>query len=139
MSKFDDGCIFCKIVKGEIPCHKVYEDEHYLAFLDIAPIDRGHAILVPKSHATDLLTLETEYLDKLGGVIAHLCGELIAKLAAVGLNVTSNIGARAGQIVMHTHFHLIPRYEGSDPLNWHSGAGDHGELAALAERIRAEE
>jgi len=138
MTGLDGNCIFCKIIIGEIPSHKAYEDERFLAFLDIAPIDRGHTVLIPKVHVENCLELPEEHLKAFGEVVSVLGKRLRERTGACALNILSNIGERAGQIVMHAHIHLIPRYEGDEPINWIPGEGDHTELAALAKRIRGE-
>eukprot|EP00898_Chlorokybus_atmophyticus_P005168 jgi/Chlat1/5652/Chrsp37S05476 len=109
-SSASDNCIFCKIVGGQLPSHKLLETEHALAFLDAFPMTKGHALLVPKQHFADMS-------DAPADVIANVCRELPKLASAVqsatgadGVNV--NNGAAAGQVVFHVHFHLIPRFEG---------------------------
>lgn len=113
-------CIFCRIIAGDIPSHKVYEDEHVYAFLDIGPLSEGHTLIVPKQHA--------ETLDQLSDDAAAACGLACKKIGAAvaaamncpGWNVLQNNGAVAGQEVMHVHFHLIPRAEGDGlGYRWH--------------------
>lgn len=131
-----EDCIFCKIIGQEIPCHKVYEDSHYLAFLDINPIDVAHTILIPKYHAENFLELPFEYMNKLGEIVAYLGSRILNTTGATGLNILSNVGERAGQIIMHAHFHFIPRYESDKPIAWTPNTGDHSVLAELAKKIR---
>lgn len=132
----DPACIFCRIITGELPSHKVHEDDLFLAFLDIAPMDEGHTVLVPKTHVNDILTLPAEYEAALGSVISRLGARLIQATGTASLNVLSNIGARAGQVVHHAHLHMIPRYPGDDSLNWTPGESSQEKLAELARQIR---
>jgi histidine triad (HIT) family protein len=105
------GCIFCRIVKGEVPCSKVYEDAHTLAFLDINPVSKGHTLVITKNHYPTVLEMpETE-----GVALAKASvkvGKAVKKAArADGINLLHNIGEAAGQLVFHAHVHLIPRFE----------------------------
>jgi histidine triad (HIT) family protein len=136
MDNLNGDCIFCKIIMQDIPCHSVYEDTHYLAFLDINPIDRAHTILIPKYHSLNFLELPDEYLNALGGVISKLGTKLLKSTDAVAMNILSNVGSRAGQIIMHAHLHFIPRYDSDEPLGWLSNACDHAKLAELVKKIR---
>ena len=102
-------CIFCKIVSGEVPALKVYEDEEYIAFLDINPRSKGHTLIIPKKHYETLLDMREE-IKSLGEVIKHISSQLVSKLNAQGFNVLNNNGEAAGQVVKHVHFHIIPRY-----------------------------
>lgn len=103
-------CIFCKIIDGEIPSYKVYENENILAFLDITPKTYGHTLVIPKKHYQDLLALNNCEINYLNEVIkvAKLMEE---KLEYAGINLVNNCGKVAGQEVFHVHFHLIPQYE----------------------------
>lgn len=103
-------CIFCKIIEGEIPSYKVYENEHVLAFLDINAKTFGHTLVIPKTHYRDILELQNtkvNYLDE----IVTVANILTDKLGCQGINLENNCGALAGQEVFHVHFHLIPRYQ----------------------------
>jgi len=103
-------CIFCKIVRGEIPSKKVYEDKDTLAFLDINPANPGHTLVVPKKHSEDLTKSGEEDITKAMHVVKKITATLKEKMNAIGVNVLQNNGKPAGQIVAHTHFHVIPRY-----------------------------
>src|SRR3989338_4923100 len=103
-------CIFCKIVKGEIPSKKVYEDKDTLAFLDINPANPGHTLVVPKKHSEDITKSGEEDISKAMHVVKKIVSDLKEKMSAIGVNVLQNNGKPAGQIVAHTHFHVIPRY-----------------------------
>lgn len=102
-------CIFCRIVAGEIPSRRVYEDEHAIAFLDLEPFKKGHTLVVPRRHVADALE-DAEVLASLAPAIAETGRLLTEKLGASGLNVLSNVGEDAGQSVFHLHVHLVPRY-----------------------------
>ncbi len=106
-----EDCIFCRIVKGEIPSEKVYEDEKFLAFADANPIKEGHSLIVPKEHFETLLDLEEEYSKEYMDVIKKVSKILVEKHDAEGFNVVLNKGRVAGQIIKHIHFHIIPRKE----------------------------
>lgn len=107
----DPDCIFCRIVAGDIPCHRLYEDEHALAFLDVGPVSRGHCLLIPKAHAVELDDLLPGPAAALGKAMPGLVAAVKTATGCDGLNVLQNNGAAAGQAVMHAHFHLIPRYK----------------------------
>lgn len=107
-----EDCIFCKIVKKEIPSHVVYEDENSMAFLDANPVNVGHTLLIPKKHFETMDKMGKEDFDKLTGVILKISGAMMG--AASGMNLVSNNGKVAEQIIPHVHFHLIPRSEGDE-------------------------
>jgi len=106
-------CIFCKIAAGEIPAHKVYEDESVVAFLDIAHFTQGHTLILPKSHHADLLDTPDEIVAKIAVLAKDLAANYKPTLSADGFNVNNNCGEVAGQEIMHYHVHLIPRYSDS--------------------------
>jgi histidine triad (HIT) family protein len=134
MSKAD--CIFCKIVAGELPASIVDEDEQTVAFMDINPATRGHALVIPRAHAADLLEIEPAQLAAVSIAARRLAGRVKERLGADGVNVINSCGAVAWQTVFHFHLHVIPRYEG-DPLRlpWTPTPGDSGEIAAAAARL----
>lgn len=105
-------CIFCSIVKGDIPNYTVYEDEKVLAFFDVNPTSVGHTLVIPKAHYSSLLTCDPEDLAYVMKVAQKLGNQLKEKLGADGMNILSNVGVAAGQSVEHFHVHLIPRYNG---------------------------
>ncbi len=105
-------CIFCQIIAGQIPSQKVYEDNEFVAILDIKPVSPGHTLLIPKTHCTDLFECPDELLATAGPVIKKLAAQLKAERRADGLNLAMNNGSAAGQIVPHAHIHLIPRFTG---------------------------
>lgn len=107
-------CIFCKIAAGEIPAHKVYEDDQVIAFLDIAHWTKGHTLILPKTHHVDLLDTPDEIVAKIAVLAKDLASNYKPTLHVDGFNTLNNCGEVAGQEVMHYHMHLIPRYKDSD-------------------------
>ena len=107
-------CIFCKIINGEIPCYKVYEDDKFLAFLDISQATKGHTLVLPKKHYSNILEIEDyEYL-KVMNTVKDIAYAVTKTFDASGCNILNNCGEAAGQTVMHFHVHVIPRYENDD-------------------------
>ncbi len=129
-------CIFCKIVAGEVPADKVYEDENVVAFLDIAPVNKGHTLLIPKAHSVDLLDMPPESLQALMAVLPHVARGVLAGSGAPAFNVGLNNGGAAGQVVMHTHFHIMPRFADDGYKLWGHKDYQPGEAKELAEQIR---
>src|SRR5699024_10282843 len=109
-----DQCIFCKIIEGEIPSYKIYEDEHVLAFLDIAQITKGHTLVIPKIHNEDIFDMTSETAEKLFSAVPKIARAIEATFQPKGLNMLNNNGRFAGQEVFHYHLHLIPRYDEND-------------------------
>ena len=108
-----ESCIFCNIVRGKLPCTKIYEDEHMLAFMDIKPINPGHVLVIPKKHAELLTELDNEHVGQML-IIAKKIGLWLkkSKLNAKGINYILADGAEAGQEIYHAHMHVVPRYRG---------------------------
>ena len=104
--------IFTKILRGEIPCHRVYEDEAVLAFLDVSPLSPGHTLVIPKEAAATLDRLSDESSAAIGRVLPRIARAVLAATGATSFNVLQNNGAAAHQAVLHVHFHIIPRFEG---------------------------
>lgn len=131
--------IFDKILDGEIPCQKVYEDEHVLAFLDINPLSRGHTLIIPKERKAMLHELSDEQAAAIGRVLPRIARAVLKATGATYYNVLQNNGAPAHQAVMHVHFHIIPRPDGQRGLGvqWPAGKLDPVQAATLAERIAA--
>ena len=137
---YDDGNIFAKILRGEAPAARVFEDDHVLAFMDVFPQTRGHVLVIPKaSNARNLLDVEPEVLEKLILGVQRVARAMRTALKPDGLTVTQFNGAPAGQTVFHLHFHILPRYEGV-ALGRHgeTAMADAGELTAMAKAIAAE-
>ena len=130
--------IFSKIVSGEIPSIKVYEDQQTLAFMDISPASRGHTLVICKAEFADLWSIPEETLVAVTRAVQRVALGLRSALKPDGLNVIQNNGAASGQTVFHYHVHLIPRWEGDSAVRlWAPGQADQDELRALAEQIRA--
>lgn len=108
----DENCIFCKIINGDIPSAKVYEDEDFVIMLDIGPATFGHVLILPKEHYANLFEMPEELLVKAVKLAKSFGEKLVKALHADGMNVVQNNGLAAGQTVFHFHMHLIPRYEG---------------------------
>jgi len=134
----DADCIFCKIVAGELPAVIVDEDERTIAFMDIAPATRGHALVIPRAHARDLLSVGDEDLAAVALAARRLAARATERLDAQGVNLLNACGAAAWQTVFHFHVHVIPRYSG-DPLRlpWVPQAGDPEEIRAAAQELGA--
>jgi histidine triad (HIT) family protein len=132
-----DECIFCQIIAGEIPGQIVDSDERTVAFMDINPATRGHALVVSRTHSADLLEISDEDLEATMLAARRLSRRVKETLEPDGINVINACGAAAWQTVFHFHLHVIPRYE-NDPLKlpWIPGPGDPDEIAAVADRIR---
>lgn len=105
------NCIFCKIIKGEIPCYKIYEDEYTLAFLDIAKDVDGHTLVVPKKHVSNILDADTETINHVMKTVKLISNHYVEKCGFSGVNVLNNNGKSAEQAINHLHFHIIPRIE----------------------------
>lgn len=130
-------CIFCRIVAGNMPAHKVYEDEHLLAFMDIFPAEPGHTLLIPKAHAENLFEMDAAGMAAVGAFSVRLAAAIRMALQPDGLMVFQLNGAAAGQTVFHYHMHFLPRHHGSAPALHGRTMAQPDELAAMAGRIRA--
>jgi histidine triad (HIT) family protein len=137
MADYEPDCIFCKIVAGELPGKIIDEDERTIAFMDINPATRGHALVIPRRHARNLLEIEPDELAAVAVAAQRLARRVPERLGADGVNLINSCGSAAWQTVFHFHVHVIPRYEG-DPLRlpWVPGPGDPDEIAAAAEVLR---
>ena len=133
---YDENNIFAKVLRGEIPCHKIYEDEDTLAFLDIMPRTDGHVLVITKEKARDLFDVRPEALAKLMAVVQKLAPKIKDAVGAEGVLIQQFNGAAAGQTVFHLHVHILPRKAG-EALKPHAGKiADPAALAATAEKIR---
>jgi len=132
-----EDCIFCKIVAGEIPAQIIDQDEHTLAFMDIAPATRGHALVIPKRHASDLWEIDEEEFAAVARSAHRLAQKVKHRLEPDGVNLINSCRPQAWQTVFHLHVHVIPRYSG-DPLKlpWVPAPGDLTEIAAVAQQLR---
>lgn len=131
--------IFSKIIRGEIPCHKVYEDQHVLAFLDIAPLSRGHTLVIPKEPATTVDQLSDESAAAIGRVLPRISRAVLKATGATAFNILQNNGAAAHQAVFHVHFHIIPKFDNGTGLGirWDAQTFDHAAGALLAKDVAA--
>jgi histidine triad (HIT) family protein len=134
----DPDCIFCKIIAGELPSRRVDEDERTIAFMDISPATRGHALVIPREHSRDLTEIEPADLTAVALAAQRLARRAKDVLGADGVNLINSCGPVAWQTVFHFHMHVIPRYA-NDPLRlpWQPAPGDGEEIAAAAALLRA--
>jgi histidine triad (HIT) family protein len=133
----DPDCIFCKIIAGELPSQIIDEDDRTISLMDISPATRGHALVVPREHARDLLEISEDDLHATVTAAQRLARRVEERLGADGVNLLNSCGQAAWQTVFHFHIHVIPRYE-DDPLRlpWKPTPGDSDEIAATAEQLR---
>jgi histidine triad (HIT) family protein len=133
----DPDCIFCKIVAGELPSQIVDEDDRAISFMDINPATRGHLLVVPREHTSNLLMVELEDLQACAAMAQRMAQRVSERLEPDGVNILNSSGEAAWQTVFHFHLHVIPRYAG-DPLKlpWAPAPGDFDEIAATAESLR---
>jgi len=135
LETYDSSNIFAKIIAGDIPCHKVYEDAGTLVFMDIMPASRGHCLVIPKTPSRNLLDARDSELAACMSTAAKVCRAIMKALDADGVTMRQNNEEAGGQEVFHTHFHLMPRYKG-EGLRVHDGsAADHPALAEIAAKI----
>jgi histidine triad (HIT) family protein len=132
-------CIFCRIIQGEIPCAKVYEDDLVLSFLDISPINSGHTLVLPKKHYTTLFEVDPDSLKACILASQRIAEAVYKGVKADGLNFLQNNFRAAGQLVEHVHFHLIPRYENDGFLSsWPGKQYSSGEMDKTLKNIQAQ-
>ncbi len=127
-----EDCIFCKIVAGEIPAAKIYEDEYTLAFMDISPIVKGHALVIPKDHYDPITQTPDDVLGRCMSVAKRVAQAQIDALGADGVNLHQANGAAAGQVVPHIHFHVIPRFE-DDGHHWNWSGKEYDSMEEMGE------
>ena len=133
---YDDGNIFAKILRGEIPSHKVYENDDFIAFMDVMPQAPGHTLVVPKAPSRNLLDADADMLEKLMPFTQRIARAVKTAFDADGISIMQFNEAAGGQTVFHLHVHIIPRHDGI-PLKRHEGGMEKGEvLMANAEKIR---
>ncbi len=131
-------CVFCSIVKGEIPATKVFEDEDILAFMDIGPVVKGHTLVIPKAHHNPITETPVTVLHKLIAIVQRIARAQLSGLKADGINVSQANGQTAGQVVPHIHFHVIPRFA-TDGHHWNWTPRKYetsDEMQEYANRIR---
>lgn len=132
-----DDCVFCKIVSGEIPSRKIYEDEDVIAIMDLSPTSKGHSLIIPKEHCTNIYDIEEETAAKVMKVAKKLALKMTTALNCDGFNLLQNNGETAGQTMFHFHMHLIPRYKDADNdmLKFTSVELTDEEMDAIRDRI----
>ncbi len=134
----DDDCIFCKIMAGEIPCFKLYEDDTTIAFMDINPANPGHALAAVKEHWENVFEIPAEQLGAVAATAQRVAGAQQRALAPDGINLVQANGAAAAQSVFHLHIHILPRNAGDDLLiNWGHKPGDMDEIKAVYDKMLA--
>lgn len=132
-----ENCIFCKIVLGQIPSYKVYEDDEIIAFLDISQATKGHTLVVPKNHSSDLLHIDSTTLSKAIIIAQKIASSMMLSLDGIkGINIINNCGVEAGQSIMHFHIHVIPRYSSDDFVMHGSNPGNVNDLLKISEIIK---
>ena len=137
MTAYEPGNIFAKIIKGEIPSHKVYEDADVFVMMDIFPQSKGHLLVIPKAPSRNLLDANAEVLGRTIAQVQRLARATMAALEPDGIRIAQFNEAPAGQTVFHLHFHIIPVYEGTELGRHGGGKADDAELAAQAKAIAA--
>lgn len=132
------NCIFCKIIAGEIPSTRVYEDAHVLAFMDIGPVIKGHTLVIPKQHVDPITAVPPDVLNRVMAVVQKIAKAQMNGLRADGVNILQANGAAAGQVVPHLHFHVVPRFK-TDGHHWNWAAKKYetiDEMKQLADKIK---
>jgi len=130
------SCVFCKIIRGEVPSYKVYEDEHTLAFLDIGPVNPGHTLVISKKHAANLEEAGEETLCQVIKTVKKVGLSLKKNLGAAGYNLQMNNDPAAGQIVPHLHFHVVPRRADDGLGLWPQKEYEAGQAEAVLKKIK---
>jgi len=132
-----DECLFCKIVRGELPAHKIYETDKVLAFLDIRPVNAGHTLVIPKTHSKNIFDIAPEDWAAVAEAARVVAIAMENGLNADGVNLGMNNREHAGQVVPHSHIHVIPRFRGDGFKLWAQRQYLEGEAEPVAEKIRA--
>ncbi len=133
---YDPNNVFMKIMRGELPCHKVYEDEHSFVFMDIMPRTDGHVLIVPKASSRNILDADPKDLATVIQTVQKIARAAIKAFGADGITLTQFSEPAGGQVVFHTHFHILPRFEGVE-LRPPGTRGDDNQIAENARRLRA--
>jgi histidine triad (HIT) family protein len=132
-----DDCIFCRIVSGDLPSHRIHEDERTIAFLDVNPGTRGHLLVIPRQHAADLADIGDDDVAAVARTVKQMAARVRGKLDAQGVTIVQSNGASAWQTVFHYHVHVLPRYKGdSMRIPWHPGDGAPELLTETADALR---
>ena len=130
-----DDCLFCKIAKGEIPCSKLYEDDKILVFLDIMPVNKGHALVIPKEHYEDIFALPDDVLMDMASILKKVSIAVKHGVEADGINLLMNNHEAAGQEILHAHFHVIPRHKGDGLQHWEQKEYETDEIGLYNDMI----
>jgi len=120
----EKDCLFCKIIKGEIPAYKVYEDNDFLVILDINPVNLGHTLIIPKVHFVNIFDTPETTASQIGPIIKKISPAVKNGTKADGVNVIINNEKAAGQLIFHAHVHIIPRFENDGFTHWHGQGGE---------------
>ena len=130
-----EECLFCKIVKGELPSSKIYEDEDTLAFLDIFPVNKGHSLVISKEHYENIFDVPEESLSKISSVMKNVADAVKKGVNADGISIAQSNGKDAGQVIPHIHFHVMPRFKDDGLKLWPQGKYEEGEMDKFKEDI----
>jgi histidine triad (HIT) family protein len=131
------GCLFSKIVSGDLDADKIYEDEATLAFLTTSPLNPGHTLVIPKKHSRNILEISDELYKAVASTSHKVARAIKNDLLADGVNIHMNNESAAGQAIFHTHIHVIPRYSNDGYLSWHGKTFDRKEIELAAEKIKS--
>ncbi|MDP3900223.1 MAG: HIT family protein [bacterium] len=132
----NNDCIFCKIITGVIPAQKIYEDDKVFAFLDINPVNPGHTLVIPKEHFKNIMETPPEILCNLVKVVQKIAPAIVKATDSEGFNVGINTGSSAGQVIFHTHIHVMPRRSDDGRALWKGKEYGEGEIEETAEKIK---
>jgi len=132
-----EGCLFCKSVNKEIPATFVYENGLVVAFLDINPVNPGHVLVLPKKHSENMLDTDDQILSEIAVTIKKISKAMMEAVGASAFNVEVNNGKVAGQVIFHSHWHIIPRFETDGLKHWPGQKYQDGEMESVAEKIRS--
>ena len=130
-----EECLFCKIVKGELPSSKLYEDEDTLAFLDLFPVNKGHSLVISKEHYENIFDVPEETLSKVSSVMKNVADAVKKGVNADGISIAQSNGKDAGQVISHIHFHIMPRFKDDGLKLWPQGKYEEGEMDKFKEDI----
>lgn len=130
------NCLFCKIIAGEIPCYKVYEDSDFIAFLDIYPVNPGHVLVIPKVHCDNIFELSDDIASKYFVVVKKMASIIKESVNADGINIGMNNLSAAGQIIFHSHVHVIPRFNDDGLKHWSSKEISSENMEEIADKIK---
>jgi histidine triad (HIT) family protein len=132
-----EECLFCKIIKGDVPSHKVYEDDKFIAFLDINPVTPGHVLVVPKEHYNNILDADDDIMCEIGKILKKVSQAVCRGVGTDDFNLMQNNGEGGGQVINHLHWHIVPRYPDDGLKLWPGYPYPEGEDVIVAEKIKA--